>query len=76
MAEKNLSQAWILIHADDLDADGTDDEILDCIFDTLDKRWSIKATAPDFMLGIKRTVKNDSDNNVISCEHTMEAYVQ
>jgi hypothetical protein len=70
-----ISQAWVSIHTDDLDAGGTDDEILDCIFKTLDERWKIKATPSDFMLGIKRNVIKDAQGNVLSCEHNMEAYV-
>jgi site-specific DNA-cytosine methylase len=73
--DPEISQAWVCIHTDDLDACGTDDEILECIFKTLDDRWKIKATAPDFMLGIKRNVTRDSEGNVVTCEHNMEAYV-
>ena len=72
--QPELSQAWVLIHTDDLDANGTDQEILDCIFKTLDERWSIKKTEPDFMLGINRKVSMDMKCNVTSCEHSMEAY--
>ena len=74
--DPELSQAWICIHTDDLDSVGTDDEILESILDTLDNRWSVKRTDPDFMLGIKRTVVRDAEGNVISCEHNMEAYIK
>ena len=73
--EPEISQAWVSIHTDDLDSVGTDDQILECIFKTLDDRWKIKATPPDFMLGIKRNVTRDAQNNVLTCEHNMEAYV-
>ena len=69
-----MSQAWLLIHTDDLDANGTDQEVLDYIFETLDEPWSIKKTEPNFMLGINRKVSKDEKGNVTSCEHTMEAY--
>ena len=75
LGDPEISQAWVSIHTDDLDAAGTDDEILDSIFKTLDERWKIKAPPSDSMLGIKRNVTKDAQGNVLSCEHNMEAYV-
>jgi hypothetical protein len=72
--QAEVSQAWVLIHTDDLDANGTDSEVLECIFRILDERWSIKKTEPDFMLGINRKVSRDEKGNVTSCELSMEAY--
>ena len=37
-----ISQAWVSIHTGDLDAIGTDDEILDWIFKTLDEDGRLK----------------------------------
>ena len=74
--QPEISQAWISIHTDDLDSAGTDQKILVEIFRIIDERWSLKETEPDYMLGVKRTVSKDSDGNIISCELTMEAYVQ
>jgi hypothetical protein len=74
--QPEISQAWISIHTDDLDSAGTDQKILVEILRIIDERWSLKETEPDYMLGVKRTVSKDSDGNIISCEHTMEAYIQ
>ena len=54
--QPEIRQAWISIHTDDLDSAGTDQKILDEIFKTIDERWSLKETEPDYMLGVKRTV--------------------
>ena len=71
--QPELSQAWVLIHTDDLDANGTDKEILDCIFKTLDERWSIKTE--NQILCLASTEKHQRTNKATSPnEHSMEAY--
>ena len=47
------------VHTDDLDAVGTNQQILDEIFKQLDDEWSVEETPVDFMLGVKRASTHD-----------------
>jgi hypothetical protein len=70
--------AWALvsIHTDDMDAVGTNKEILEGIFDKVNEIWELKRTDPELMLGVCRKVTRDAKGNVVSCEQTMEAYIR
>jgi hypothetical protein len=63
-------------HTHDLDAVGTNQQILDEIFKQLDDEWSVKETPVDFMLGVKRTSTHDDSGKLTAIEHTMDAYVK
>jgi hypothetical protein len=69
---------WALasIHTDDIDGAGTSTEIMDMIFKRIDAIWKVKATDPEFMLGLKRTLVLDSAGKVESCELTMIPYIK
>ena len=67
------NEAILLIHTDDCDCVGDNDEILKFIADAMHERWEIKVTDSDFMLGVKRTlIDNESE---FSVELTMTAYI-
>ena len=70
-------QAWTLIHTDDIDAAGEDDEILDAIFKQLHSTWSIKETDSEYMLGVTRKLtRNSQTGTVQSIECTMTPYIR
>jgi site-specific DNA-cytosine methylase len=75
ITNKHNKHAWLLIHTDDVDAAGEDDQILDDIFDTLNNTWSVKPTNPDYMLGISRKLTH-REGRVHTIECTMTAFVE
>jgi len=68
----------VLIHTDDCDACGEDDQILEQIFSKLNQIWSIKIVDPEYMLGITRKITyiDDQYTCVESIECTMSAFIQ
>jgi len=49
----------LLIHTDDCDAAGEDEQILKDIFSKLNSIWSIKHVDAEYMLGITRKITNE-----------------
>ena len=71
-------KAWVLIHTDDCDAAGEDEQILKDIFSKLNSIWSIKHVDAEYMLGITRKITyTQGDQKCIeSIECTMTAFIQ
>jgi hypothetical protein len=69
---------WALmsVHTDDMDAVGTNNDILEGIFNKVHEIWEIKRTDPELMLGVCRRVTYDRDGKVESVQQTMEAYIR
>jgi hypothetical protein len=68
--------ALVSIHTDDMDAVGTNNEILEGIFNKVNDIWELKRTDPELMLGVCRKVSLDGQGKVTSCDQTMEAYIK
>jgi len=68
----------LLIHTDDCDAAGEDEQILKDIFSKLNSIWSIKHVDAEYMLGITRkiTYTQDDQKCIESIECTMTAFIQ
>ena len=65
----------MLIHTDDCDGIGEDQEILTAVFDKLNQIWSVKLTDPEYMLGVSRRITYHQDK-VRSIELTMTPFVE
>ena len=63
-----------LIHTDDCDMVGSNDEMMNEIFEVLNKKWGCKKVDPGFVLGVKRDRYIDKVNGDDVCEMTMTAY--
>ena len=63
----------MLIHTDDADMIGESEEMFDFICNACDKKWKIKVVDSDFMLGVKRELKDESGE--FSVTLTMTAYI-
>ncbi|MBR57343.1 MAG: hypothetical protein CMH54_04715 [Myxococcales bacterium] len=72
---KGDEHAWILIHTDDVDAAGTSDEILDEIYDAMDKEWKVKEVNADYVLGVTRKQVPTADGK-FDIECTMAQYCE
>ena len=68
--------ALISIHTDDLDAVGTNQDIIQGVFDNVHEIWEIKVTDPELMLGVCRVIACNNEGKIESCEQTMEAYIR
>jgi hypothetical protein len=66
-------ESVFLVHTDDCDCIGSNEEINKYIADAMHKRWEIKFTDPEFMLGVKRELVENDDETTI--ELTMTSYV-
>ena len=67
--------ALMLIHTDDCDGAGEDEQILSEIFVKINTIWSIKPTDPEYMLGISRKITYNN-NRVNAIEMTMTPFIE
>ena len=67
--------AIMLIHTDDCDGAGEDEQILSDIFSKINLIWTIKLTDSEYMLGISRKI-NYVDAKVSAVEMTMTPFVE
>jgi len=67
---------YALIHSDDVDMIATSDAFNDEIHAKLSKHWGCKKVDASYMLGIKRTLKEDVVNDSMEVELTMTAFVE
>ena len=67
--------ALMLIHTDDCDGAGEDEQILTEIFVKINTIWSIKPTDPEYMLGISRKITYNN-NRVNAIEMTMTPFIE
>ena len=65
----------MLIHTDDCDGAGEDEQILSDIFSKINLIWTIKLTDSEYMLGISRKI-NYVDAKVNAVEMTMTPFVE
>jgi hypothetical protein len=72
--DKTVRRIYMLIHTDDIDMIGDEQEDLKDIYARLSKKWECKVVDPSYVLGVRRTITWNSD--VMTCELTMEAFVQ
>ena len=68
-------RAWMLIHTDDCDGAGEDQEIMQAIFNKINDIWKVKLTDPEYMLGVSRKMTY-TDNRVTSIELTMTPFIE
>lgn len=76
--EKEVSgrqEALMLIHTDDCDIYSSHESLGNRILEACHEEWECKEVSPDFMLGIKRKVERDEQDNV-TCELTMTAFIE
>jgi hypothetical protein len=66
-------ESVLLVHTDDCDCIGSSIGINQFIADAMHKRWEIKITDPEFMLGVKRTLNESKEE--FSVELTMTSYI-
>ena len=73
-------RAWMLIHTDDCDGAGEDDEILEAIFNKLNDIWSVKIVDDEYMLGVTRSItykqQTGQHSAIESIECTMTPFVE
>ena len=73
-------RAWVLIHTDDCDGAGEDDEILEAIFSKLNDIWSVKIVDDEYMLGVTRSItykqQTGQHSAIESIECTMTPFVE
>jgi hypothetical protein len=67
--------AFMLIHTDDCDGAGEDEQILTDIFRKINTIWKVKPTDPEYMLGISRKV-TCRNSRVSSIEMTMTPFIE
>ena len=68
-------RAWMLIHTDDCDGAGEDEQIMKAIFDKINDIWRVKLTDPEYMLGVSRKITY-TDNRVTAIEMTMTPFIE
>ena len=69
-----VERVYALIHTDDADVIGDNDEVLQAVYSKISNTWTCKQVDPSFMLGIKRTVTETPDEMTVTC--TMQAFVE
>jgi len=78
---KGDDEVLMLIHSDDCDMIGSSTEMMKEIMSRFDKKWGCKVVESDFMLGVKRVMKNDPSKEdykpdlPVTVELTMTAYI-
>ena len=70
-----VHRSWVLIHTDDCDAYGTSNDVLHEINDIMNDRWTTEIVDSSFVLGVKRTLTEDSDGRW-QITMTMTSYIQ
>ena len=69
-----VERVFAIIHTDDADMIGDNDEVLQAVYDRICTTWTCKRVDPSFMLGIKRTISETPDEMTVTC--TMQAFVE
>ena len=67
-------RVFALIHTDDCDMIGDNDEILMEVYNIVNKRWKSKLVDASFMLGIKRTIYETPQEMTVTM--TMQAFIE
>jgi hypothetical protein len=75
LTDQRGKKAWLLIHTDDCDGVGEDDQILDAIYSKINDIWSVKLTDPEYMLGVSRKLTY-TQNRISSIELTMTPFIE
>ena len=68
---------WCLIHTDDCDTYGTNDDILTAFRDLIDSKWGVKDVDPNEQLGVMRLLEEEpKTGKVISVTVKMPVFVE
>jgi site-specific DNA-cytosine methylase len=75
ITDRRGKAAYLLIHTDDCDGAGEDDQIMDEIFTKINEIWEVKIIDPEYMLGVSRKLTYTQDK-ISSIELTMTPFVE
>jgi site-specific DNA-cytosine methylase len=75
ITDRRGKRAWMLIHTDDCDGAGEDEQIMTAIYDKINDIWSVKSTDSEYMLGISRKLTYTKDH-ISSIELTMTPFIE
>ena len=73
---KGENEVISLIHTDDVDMIGSDDDMLREIYDKCHSKWGCKEVSSDFMLGIKRNRTYDPQLQEDKIEFSMTPFIE
>ena len=73
---KENEEVIALIHTDDVDMIGSNEEMLKEIFQKCDKKWECKEVSSEFILGIKRVRQEDKKTKEDKIQLTMTAFIE
>ena len=67
----STSESIALIYTDDVDMIGSDDGIMQDVYDAMDKEWGVNEVKSDHVLGVQRTYSEDRETLTL----TMSSYI-